>query len=303
MDLILNTMHGSNNKLIKKDNKIQFCHISPVNILNKVSVFNDSHLILAHLVESNKDYRDFYKNVKVDANAEKIMDNSAFEMFKNGQQMYDSKQLVELGKLCNATTLVLSDYPKEDWKKTKESAEVLIPIFKQNGFKTFYVPQSELGDLNGYIKSVMWALKNPNIDYIGLSILGCPIALGLEEKQYNTKYDEAYKMQRFLARWKILQYIENAANSHFIGHTMVKRFHCLGLVDGPEEIKLLENYHNYIKSWDSSSAVWAGLNNIRYDNSPTGLRMGKFENEVDFDSDLNYNNLIEWNVKYISGLL
>ena len=68
------------------------------------------------------------------------------------------------------------------------------------------------------------------------------------------------------------------------------------MTDGPNEIELLSQFHKHIFSWDSSSPIWHGINNIRYDGSPTGLRNGKFEDEVDFNinnvediSDIVYN--------------
>lgn len=58
------------------------------------------------------------------------------------------------------------------------------------------------------------------------------------------------------------------------------------MVDGPNEIKLMSQFKGYINSWDSSAAIWAGLNDIAFDNSPTGLLDGKFEAEVDFDAKM-----------------
>jgi hypothetical protein len=68
------------------------------------------------------------------------------------------------------------------------------------------------------------------------------------------------------------------------------------MVDGPNEIDLLEDYEYYINSWDTSAAVWAGMNGVRFDKTPTGLVNGKIESEVNFnistsdkDDDVNYN--------------
>jgi hypothetical protein len=91
--------------------------------------------------------------------------------------------------------------------------------------------------------------------------------------------DEAYRMQRFLSRWKVFTLLEESG----LLVKADKRFHCLGMTDGPQEVELLKRYRNTIFSWDSSSAVWHGIHGIRYDQSPTGLRLGKYEEEVDFD--------------------
>ena len=65
-----------------------------------------------------------------------------------------------------------------------------------------------------------------------------------------------------------------------------KKIHFLGMLDGPYEIVLMgyNGYDECIDTWDSSAAVWYGLNGIRFDSSPTGTINGKFEKEVDFNA-------------------
>lgn len=257
---------------------IKFCHISPTKYLKYFTETNGAHLLLAHLVEEDEVYANHYANIS-DGKV-KILDNSAFEMFKRGQPMYDSTKLIAMAKRCKADIIVLSDYPKEVWTKTRDAAKRLIPEFKDAGFGTFYVPQSEFYDLDSLMMSYEWALSNKDIDLIGVSILACPIALGVDENVYGTnEKNDAYKLQRFMSRWKIFNLLEK---KKLLGTNAIKRFHCLGMTDGPNEIELLSPYHDYIFSWDSSAAVWAGLNHIAFDRSPTGLTNGKFEEEVDF---------------------
>ena len=55
---------------------IKFCHISPTKHLNKYTKTNGAHLILAHLVEQDEEYRNFYATLN--DGKYKIMDNSAF---------------------------------------------------------------------------------------------------------------------------------------------------------------------------------------------------------------------------------
>ena len=84
---------------------------------------------------------------------------------------------------------------------------------------------------------------------------------------------------------------------------MDKRFHFLGMTEGPNEIELMAEFHDYIDTWDSSAAVWAGLNGIEFDHSPTGLRLGKFEKEVDFNFECKDNeDKARWNMDYIDEL-
>ena len=279
---------------------IKFCHISPTAFLGRYTRHNGAHLILAHLVEEDPEYRDYYANL--DDGKYKIMDNSAFEMFKRGEPMYDPDKLIAMGKACKADCIVMSDYPKEASIKTVEAAKRLAPMFIDAGFETFFVPQSKLGDMTDYINAVEWALNNPSIKLIGISILGAPIACGVNESAFTDgARSDAYKMQRYLSRLAVFREMEKR---NLLGPKALKRFHCLGMVDGPKEIDLLREYHEYIFSWDSSAAVWAGIHEIRFDNSPTGLVNGKFEKEVDFNFNDGHNVLPVYdNITHISKLL
>lgn len=282
---------------------IKFCHISPTAHLEQMTASNGSHLVLAHLLEEDKEYLEFYANL--DDGKEIIMDNGAFEMFKLNLPMYSPDKLINLAKQINADVVVLPDYPMQDSMVTINAAEAWIPKFKEAGFGTFFVPQSSLGHLDDFIDSIVWALENPDIDVIGLSILGCPIALGLQEQQYNGTQDSSYKMQRFLSRWAIFNILEE--RGILKSKSSLNKFHCLGMVDGPNEIDLLRNYAKHIRSWDTSSAVWLGLSgNACYDHSSTGLRHGKYEKEVDFSFVSNDEERISKalnNIKFINSKL
>lgn len=260
---------------------INFCHISPTRYLNQFTQRNGAHLILAHLVETDPEYRDYYANL--DDGKYKIMDNSAFEMFKLGRPMYETAKLVDMAKACKADCVVMSDYPKMHSSHTINAAIKMIPELKGEGFDTFFCPQSELGDIEDLIKAIEWGLENPNIDLIGMSILACPIAMGVNESTFGDgKRSDAYKMQRFVSRFAVFDQLSRRG---LLTEKAMKRFHCLGMVDGPNEIRLLKPFHDYIFSWDSSAAVWAGIHSLRFDKSPTGLMNGKFEKEVEFDYD------------------
>lgn len=263
---------------------MEFCHIVPKKLINVVAG-RPRHLVLAHLVESDPEYVEMYRQLKERDNCTIIMDNSAFEQFKKGEPMYPSEKLIELGKKIGADYIVLSDYPKEHWTKTRDKAIEMIPSIKSAGFKTFYVPQSELGDLDGLIESIKWAINNPEINLIGMSILADPIALGIDEGCYNGQLDGMIRMQRTMARWKVFHELEKRKiiNRMVIESKLQHRFHILGMQDAVSEIELLEPYFPMIASWDTSSAAWHGLNGIRYDNTPTRLKNGKLNTEVDFD--------------------
>jgi hypothetical protein len=66
----------------------------------------------------------------------------------------------------------------------------------------------------------------------------------------------------------------------------------LGMLDGPNEIRLMSQFSEYIDTWDSSAAIWYGLHGGRmFDASPTGILEGKYEEEVDFNYSNDMNQL------------
>lgn len=272
-----------------------FCHLAPTPHLEDFCANRPAHLLLAHLVEEDEAYRSWYKQERNrNPDATFILDNSAFEMYKRGLPMFPSEKLLELGQEIEADYIVMSDYPGQPSQVTIDSAKKLGPVFKEAGFGTFYCPQSEVGDLDDLVEGFRWGFESELVDYIGFSILAIPNAYGVERKN---------KLQRFLARWR---FINSTAAADFLYFNTEKKIHLLGMVDGPNEIALLDEWLWKIDTWDSSAAVWAGLNQIRFDDSPTGLVDGKFELEVDFSKRFNDLSDIERahdNIEYIDELV
>ena len=262
----------------------------PTAFLNTYANKYKTQLILAHLVEEDEHYRNFFAKY----NRTKIMDNSAFEMFKTGQPMYPADKLIEMGHKVNADYIVMSDYPNEDPSKTIAAAEELAPKFKEAEFGTFFCPQSKIGDLEGLISAFAWAANSHLVDYIGFSILNIPNAYGVEKNN---------KLQRYLSRLKFVQELDKRGILEQIVNNK-KKIHFLGMVDGPNEIELMgyNGYDECIDTWDSSAAVWYGLNGIKFDNSPTGSVNGKFEKEVDFNEKQGDNTSVRYNLAYIDKL-
>jgi hypothetical protein len=295
-----------------------------------------THLLLAHLVEEDKVYTSFYApDVRTDANylsrelydfngervydfrvansREKrtdfapldniyqkdqttILDNSAFEMYQRGLPMFEGSKLVELARKCKANYIVMPDFPGEDQWKTITAAQHYGPWFKDAGFGTFFVPQSEPGDLEGYLEAFAYAATSPHVDYIGISILGVPNAYGVYRKP----------LQRYLSRKFMMTELYKRGLLQ-VARRMKKKIHFLGMLDGPNEILEVASFAHFIDTWDSSAAVWAGIKGVSFDSSPTGLVNGKIEEHVDFTlpytHDEKRDSLIRSNVKYIDDLV
>lgn len=271
---------------------IDFCHICPTPHLEEFVKGRNFHLALAHLIEIDDSYTSFYQN-ELDSTI--ILDNSAFEMYKQGRPMYPPEKLIEMGKRIHADYIVMPDYPNQKGQVTIDAAIEIAPALRAEGFKTFFVPQSEIGDKEDFVDAFKWAAYSEHVDYIGISILGVPNAYGVEKDN---------NLQRFLSRWKMMEELWDRGLLH-AALDNGKKIHFLGMVDGPNEIELVSEYAKYIDTWDSSAAVWAGLNDIPFDDSPSGLIDGKFEEEVDFDFETDDNNLLNtamFNLDYIDKL-
>jgi len=277
----------------------EFAHITPTAYLDLFAAGRPFHLTLAHLVEQDETYANWYAERDLSRGLSpyvNIMDNSAFEMYKQGREMYPSDKLIEMGTKVGADYIVMSDYPGQPAQVTIDKAIEMAPELREAGFGTFFVPQSEEGDIEDLLRAFEWAAYSEHVDYIGVSILAVPIAYSVEKDN---------KLQRFMSRWKFMRELEARGILDAIKDNG-KKIHFLGMVDGPNECTLVGDYLWAIDSWDSSAAVWAGMCNIQFDNSPTGLIAGKNEIEVEFDYNVSRVDKIAkamYNCRYIDDQL
>lgn len=273
---------------------MDFCHIAPTPHLS-VTDGRPVHLVLAHLIEEDDAYVDYYIQQKLKYGCTIIMDNSAFEMYKQNRPMYDSSKLITMGERIGADYIVLSDYPDSDPENTIEAAMMMAPVIKDKGFGTFFVPQGNKGSIDDLLYAFQWASKSDLVDYIGVSILAAPLAYDVESGN---------KLQRFNSRLRLMYDLKKKGILSDIKMNN-KKIHFLGMVDGPNEIMFMNPFIGFIDTWDSSAAVWLGLNDQTFDDTPTGRRDGKFEDEVNFNFKTEVVDFIEKamdNMEYIDDL-
>lgn len=237
-----------------------FCFITPISYLDMFAVASDRHLVLAHLVDRDERYANFYKT-RSELGDYIMMDNSAYEL----HEPYSPDKLISLAKLCGAHAIVLPDYPFQEAEVTIDAAREFAPQFKAAGFHTFFVPQSQKGDLEDWIRAYVWARDNPDIDIIGMSILGIPNAL--------PSIDPAYAR---VVMTSILQTTGEFAHG--------KAHHYLGLNAGPGlEIPSLLRMRA-LTSIDSSGPVWSAVLGHSYTKESDSLQMvSKIKLPVDFN--------------------
>lgn len=233
--------------------------IAPTAYLTRYSSQSNFHLVLAHLVDTDVAYMEFYREMSQRGDF-LIMDNGAFELGES----YEPNKLISLAELCQADAIVLPDYPFQPAEKTVKAAEALGNQVKDAGFKTFFCPQSEVGQLEDWIKAYAWASATPWIDIIGMSILGIPNALP--------------HLPRAYARVVMSQLLIDRGVFNFS-----KYHHYLGLNAGPNlEIPALITM-KALNSCDSSGPVWAGICGQMYTPAADSfMTTRKIDKHVDF---------------------
>lgn len=237
----------------------QFCIITPTAYLEQFASQSSMHLVLAHLVDRDEQYTSFYKQMSKRGDFI-MMDNSAYEL----KEPFSPDKLIDLATKCGAHAIVLPDYPFQPAHVTIDAAKEFIPAFKAAGFQTFFVPQSERGDLDDWLQAYMWASENDDIDIIGMSILGIPNAI--------PNIDPAF------ARVVMCQMLIDRGLFNFDKH-----HHHLGLNAGPAlEIPSLLRM-DALSSIDSSGPVHAGILGHAYTKEADSYQMvKKLKAPVDF---------------------
>lgn len=241
----------------------KFCYIAPTNYLHHVAGA-PNHLTLAHLVAKDKKYADFYLNESKDGSFV-IMDNSCYEF----KRPLPGSELIEYANRIEADAIVLPDHIFEPASKTIAEAEKYASEFSDAGFLNFFVPQSRTGDLEDWISAYRWAAENPEIDIIGISILGVPNAL----PNIAPAYARVVMMQILLDR------------GIYAPH---KHHHFLGLNAGPGlEIPSLLKL-DVLDTIDSSGPIWAAITGHQYSTDTDSLQaVSKIKLPVNFDQPEN----------------
>ncbi|MCI4436894.1 MAG: hypothetical protein JHC33_08830 [Ignisphaera sp.] len=152
-------------------------------------------------------------------------------------------------------------------------SRLAIETVRDAGFEVMVIPSGPYME-----EQLTRALKDPTIDYVGLSYSKTSQQLGRSRHSATSRFD-------FLSA-----YVEGACLPY-------KKIHMLGMVSAGE-IALMKPFEYAIKSWDSSIAVWSGLHvtNIRQEEK-------KMPISVDFDSKLPWHPMVNHNIGYIYELL
>lgn len=274
---------------IKDKSRVYFGYISPLDYLHKVPKDEPFHLILAHLLKYKK-YVNFY-NKRKEMGDYIILDNGAFE-YGAPYSIENLLNVVKKSKI-NVDCIVAPDYPYRDGEYTINSAKKFIEELNARGlnYEVMAVPQSREEDYLDWIDCYERLSEIDGITHIGMSILGIPNAFKSITKtndiMLNRIFATAYLLDRYLINKNVWH--------HYLG---------LGL---PNEL-LIQRELGVIDSNDSSSPIWHGIQQIKYDNSYGGLINGKISKSVNFlfdksklstDLKKEINDIINFNIERI----
>lgn len=204
---------------------MEFCIISPIAGLERYSTLSKTHLLLCQI--KNPKYWEFYAKRR-EAGDTIILDNGAYEGHS------DWNRLLECIRLIKPHIVSLPDYLCEDWKKTWHAANQFLDsyFYEFEDVQWMYIPQSEPGNILGFVDGLYTGLDDERISHIGL-----PRALA-----YRITQDPYMRVRVAEQIWKRTQ----------IG------IHALGMVNGNvNELRALRE-SGCVRSCDSNAPVWRG---------------------------------------------
>lgn len=187
-----------------------------------------------------------------------ILDNSWFEL---GQCPSVESMLIAAAKV-QADYVVLED-------GTLNGLEV----FKAQGYKVLAVPAG----IDTQRQFEAWVQRD-DIDLVALSFTHASRAVGLRTNNPSSRFAFMNSLSKDLVIPK-------------------NKIHMLGMTDSVHEVLLMRPWWPYINSWDSSSAVWNGIQGIDVSAMKT-----KNSLSVDFDIDAKWSIQCTRNIQYIHSL-
>jgi hypothetical protein len=168
--------------------------------------------------------------------------------------------------LCEATMLKAAKAVKADCVIMSDGTTDSIGVYKREGYEVMYIPTT--------VKEFKDAMYSDEIDKVGLSFFHVEQLIGSDKNNPASRY--------------------NFLRAYFEEGMDTKKIHMLGATDSMYEIALCKQW---VGSWDSSAAVWGGLNNVDLRTQTTKNPLA-----VDFDTELAWNNLCTDNINFIKEL-
>jgi len=277
---------------------VELCFIVPINFLEEFATRGKYHLVLVHICQQSKKYKDFYKERRKMGDFV-ILDNSVYEL----EKPIEDERLVDIACDLNANEIILPDYPENVEKTLKISENFLSRMAKNNMLKKFQyalvIQGKRIKDVEKTIKFLLEVEECKTLCFSGIPLrMYLYIVDELEKK--NILYvprSLSFTMNHLYSRVALYFFLKKEGYIERL-RERGKKIHILGLTDGIE----LLNYakEDVIRSCDSSSAFVHGYHYIAY--TYKGLPGEKLSVKLDFFTK-NINNLqrqlIEHNIKML----
>ena len=243
---------------------IKLCVITPISHLDTFESLGEMSMILSHLVLKNggdNPYTNYYKRQR-EKGRFIILDNGAFECEAQGvgvgiDACLDAAEIIQPNEVIAEDVLF-------DGERTIESTKRFIDRMDQRGmlgkYKVMAVVQGHTMDEWFVCFNELMHIKE--VDTIGLSKLSVPVSF-LGEKESSgcvarSRLECTKMINRILGPSICFANLDPSS-------PMGKRFHLLGGDNWlPWEIKQQTQYP-WIRSNDSSAAVWYGRNGLTFD--------------------------------------
>lgn len=233
--------------------KIAF--IAPTNLIKDYC--GDFNLALSHLIES-RGAKNAYTKAIIATGKPIILDNGLFE---NGKPEAIESLFKKANKI-GAKTVFCPDTLFD--RKATETAFTKIASNKKRIFKGKLAFVVQADNAKDYVASYKWAVENPDIDLIGLSILAIPKSFrrisGTDDIVTN----------RIMCLKELARLSKHKAS------------HLLGAGSSYRDIDFAAKFCPWVVSHDSSSAVWNGVYRKAIDPVTLEVEGGKNRLAVDF---------------------
>ena len=257
--------------------------ITPTNYLENIATESKYHLVLAHMVERDSTYREFYKNRSKHGDYI-TLDNSSYEM---GDDVYTPDQLIELAHMVGAKEVMAPEQFQDGQVTISKVEEFVKKFYKKSKLSVFATIHGK-----DFVDAYLCFVKcmELGVDTIGLS---CRLDFQIFEQPYNKEDEGTYR--RTQTRMNFLRQIYNRTKSTGV------QFHMLGL-NHPYEFFFYKGLEK-IRSHDSSAYFLAGcLGKQIWDSSYTKPTIG-----LDFDMKgeltMDQLHLIDRGIEYVREIV
>ncbi len=231
--------------------KLLVSHESPVQLFEESLGFNDYQYCLVHLMEENKEYRQWFSTVNKRFNVEVLLDNSIFELGKS----FDPEKYAYWARELNPNYYIVPDV-LEDAAGTMN---------KWTDWQLHYEPEESKALKIGVVQGKTW---NELVDcYQFMSKVADYIAISFDYSYYrytgigNDKLELwCSGRQRFIQDLIDKGYWNWSKPHHLLGCSLAKEFRYY-----------VNNNINNIRSCDTSNPVVAALHGLKY-NGDQGLQ-------------------------------